>query len=62
MLFTVAGLQVPVMPLSDVPGRIGAAELAQIVVARLNAGVARGLIVTLKVVSDPHSSASGVKV
>ena len=62
MLLTVDGLHVPVTPLSDVVGKIGAVVFAQIVVAKLNAGVTFGVTVTLIVTGNAHKPAVGVKV
>jgi hypothetical protein len=58
----IAGLQVPLMPLLDVNGRIGAAELRQSEPNGLNVGVIIGLTVTSIVVAVAHWPASGVKV
>ena len=63
-MLTVAGLHVPVMPLSEVPGREGTPPPEQIfnVDPKLNAGVTLGLTVTVNVVGLAHSPAFGVKV
>ena len=58
----VAGLQVPVIPLVEVPGRAGAAEPAQKAGIALKVGVTFGVTVTLKVVVVAQSPAVGVKV
>jgi hypothetical protein len=60
VLLTVAGLQVPVIPLVDVVGNgftpEGKAEALQILseVPKLNVGVMFGLTVTVNVVVVPH--------
>ena len=63
-LSTVAGLQEPVIPLSDVAGNAGTAAPAQMVneVPKLKAGVILGLTVTVKVVVVAHCPAPGVNV
>ena len=55
-LLTVAGLQVPVTALSEVPGNAGTVPFSQIVnaVPKLNVGVMFGLTVTVKVVGTAH--------
>lgn len=55
-LFTVDGLQVPVIPLPDVAGKVGTVPPAHIVelVPKLNVGVILGLTVTVKVVGFAH--------
>ena len=64
MLLTVAGLQVPVIPLSDVVGSVGTVPPLQIVkdVPKLNVGAVLGVTVTLSVVVVPHCPALGVNV
>ena len=56
VLLIVAGLHVPVMPLSDMPGKVGTAPPLQILndVPKLNVGVTRGFTVTVNVVVVPH--------
>ena len=56
LLSTVAGLQVPVMPLVDVVGNDGAAVPAHIVtlVPKVNVGVIFGFTVTLNVNGNAH--------
>jgi hypothetical protein len=56
VLLTVAGLQVPVMPLSEVVGNDGTVPPLQIVndVPKLNTGVIFGFTVTVNVVVVPH--------
>ena len=55
-MLTVAGLQVPVMPLVEVPGSAGTVPPEQIdkLVPKLNAGVIFGATVTLNVVVVAH--------
>ena len=62
VLLMVAGLQVPVIPLVDVPGNVGAADPAQKAGIALKVGVTFGVTVTLKVVVVAHCPAPGVKV
>ena len=50
MLLTTAGVQVPVMPLSDVNGNTGATEPEQIGATAAKVGVTAGVIVISKVV------------
>jgi hypothetical protein len=59
-----AGLHVPVIPLSDVVGNVGTELPAQIVneVPKLNVGVMFGFTVTLNVNGVAHTPAAGVKV
>ena len=61
---TVAGFQMPVIPLSDVFGKAGIVPPAQIVreVPKLNVGVMFGLTVTVNVVGKAHKPAVGVNV
>ena len=63
-MLTEAGLQVPVIPLSDVVGNEGTVSPAQIVKddQKLNAGVTFGLMVTVSVAVVAHKPAVGVKV
>jgi hypothetical protein len=63
-LSTVDGDHVPVIPLSDVVGKDGTPDPAQIVrdVPKLNAGVMFGLITTLKWVTIAHWPGAGVNV
>jgi len=58
----VAGLQVPLMPLLDVNGSAGAAELRQSEPNGLNVGVTFGVTVISIVVAIAHWPASGVNV
>lgn len=61
---TVAGLQVPVIPLVDVFVNDGTASPAHIVrlFPKVNVGGILGLTVTVKVTGEEHCHASGVKV
>ena len=52
----------PLIPLLDVVGNTGAVAPAQMLVAKLNVGVARGVTVILIVTGKPHCPAAGVKV
>ena len=58
----VAGLHVPVIPLLDVVGSVGAAAFWQSGPIAVNAGVTCGFIVTLNVVEVAHCPAAGVNV
>ena len=51
-----AGLQLPVIPLADVPGNAGTVPPAQIdkLVPKLNVGVTIGFTVTVKLVVVAH--------
>ena len=62
VLFTVAGLHVPVIPLLDVVGNTGATEPEQIGAIAVNVGVIIGLTVTVNVVVVAHNPAVGVNV
>ena len=62
VLLTVAGLQVPVIPLIEVVGKTGAVAPEQIGAIGSNAGVMFGLTVMLKVVASAHWPGSGVNV
>jgi hypothetical protein len=64
VLLTVAGLQVPVIPLVDVVVSAGTDPPSQIVneVPKLKAGVTLGLTVTVKLVVNAHCPADGVNV
>ena len=62
MLLTVDGLHVPVTPLSDVVGSIGAVVFAQIAVAMLNVGVTFAVTVIFTVTGNAHKPAVGVNV
>ena len=55
-MLTVAGFQVPVTPLSDVPGNTGTVPFSQIVsvVPKPNIGVTFGVTVTVNVVGNAH--------
>ena len=61
--FTEAGLQVPVMPLVDVVGKVGTLVPAQMVNAapKSNVGVMFGVTVTVNVVGTAHCDDEGVK-
>ena len=63
-LSTVAGLHVPFIPFTEVPGNVGTVPPAQIVsvVPKLKVGVIFGVTVMVKVVGVAHSPAAGVKV
>ena len=61
VLLTVAGLQVPVMPLGEVVGSVGAAEPEQIVCAGAKFGTMAGVTVTEKVTGEAHWPPFGVK-
>jgi hypothetical protein len=63
VLLTVAGLQVPVIPLIEVAGSVGAAAPSQIVceVPKLNVGVRFGLTVTVNTSVVAQIPAEGVK-
>ncbi len=62
MLLTVAGVQVPVIPLIDVVGNTGAAVPEQIGAMAAKVGVTAGITVTSIVVVVAHRPASGVNV
>jgi hypothetical protein len=62
VLLTVAGLQVPVMPLVEVVGKIGAAVPLQIAAIAANVGVTIGLTVIVIVFVMAQSPAVGVNV
>ena len=62
VLLITAGAQVPVMPLSDVKGSIGATEPSHIAATGLKVGVTFGKTVISIVVIVAHCPASGVKV
>jgi hypothetical protein len=53
-VFIVAGLQVPGIPLFDVPGNIGATVFWQILAIAVNVGVTSGLMVILNVAVVAH--------
>ena len=63
-MLTVAGLQVPVIPLVDVVGKAGTVPPLQIVneVPKLKVGVILGFTVTVNVVGLAHSLLLGVNV
>lgn len=61
-MLTVAGFQVPVTPLFEVVGNIGAVALAQIGAIGSNVVIVIGVTVTSKVVEVAHKPAVGVKV
>ena len=54
VLLTIAGLQLPIMPLVEVFGSMGAAVPLQIGAIALKAGVMSGLTVTVSVVLVAH--------
>ena len=58
------GLHVPVMPLEDVPGNVGAVVPAHNItdVPKLNVGVTLGLTVTVNVTCSAQMPAVGVNV
>ena len=62
VLLTTAGLQVPVIPLVEVVGNVGAVEPAQNAGIAANAGVTWFVMVISIVAVVPHWLASGVKV
>jgi hypothetical protein len=62
VLLTAAGDQVPVMPLVDVVGNVGATEPEQIGATASKVGVALGFTVTVNVAVVAHCPASGVNV
>ncbi len=62
ILLTVAGFQVPVIPLFDVRGKIGLAAPEQIEAMGVKLGVRIGLTVKFSVAVVEHWPASGVKV
>ena len=62
VLSTVAGLQVPVIPLIEVVGSIGAAAPEQNGAMASNVGTTLVLTVMVKVVVVAHCPASGVNV
>lgn len=63
-MLIVVGLHVPVMPLSEVSGKPGAVEPAQIVSAlpKLKTGVIFGFTVMVNVAVTAHKPVVGVKV
>jgi hypothetical protein len=62
VLLTVAGFQVPVIPLVDVVGKTGAVAPLHIAGIAAKVGVMEGFTVTLKVVALAQSPTVGVKV
>ena len=62
VLLTAAGAQVPVMPLVDVVGNVGATAPEQIGATAAKVGATLGFTVTVNVVVVAHCPASGVKV
>jgi hypothetical protein len=64
VLLTVAGLQLPVIPLVEVVGSEGTVPPEQIVkeVPKLNVGVTFGFTVTENVAGTAHAPAAGVNV
>ena len=61
-MLIVAGLHVPVMPLVDVVGNVGAVEFWQIGPIAVNAGVICGSMVMISEPVVAHWPADGVKV
>ena len=61
-MLLMVGLQVPVMPLTEVVGRTGMTEPEQYGPIAANTGVTFSLIVMVKVAVVAHWPASGVKV
>jgi hypothetical protein len=61
-LLTIAGVQVPVMPLSEVAGNTGVTEPEQIGAMAAKSGITFGFTVTVNVVVVAHWPASGVNV
>ena len=62
VLLTIAGLQVPIMPLVEVVGNVGAVVPAQKAGIAANVGVTWLVMVISMVAVVPHWLASGVKV
>ena len=62
VLLTIPGFQVPVMPLVEVVGRVGAADPEQIAGMAAKVGVMFGLTVTSNVAVVAHCPTVGVKV
>lgn len=62
VLLTVAGDHVPVNPLLEVPGKLGAAVPEQNAAMAVNVGVAGGPTTTVIVTGVAHCPAEGVKV
>ena len=62
VLLTVAGLQVPVMPLVDVAGKVGATAPLQKAGIAAKAGTIAAFTVTFKVVVEAHCPALGANV
>lgn len=63
-MLTVAGLQLPFTPLSEVEGNAGtdAPEQIESAVPKLNAGMVLGVTVTFRVKGNAHWPAAGVNV
>jgi hypothetical protein len=63
-LLTTAGLQVPVIPVVDIFGRVGTVPPEQMVndVPKVNVGVIFGATVTVNVTTVAHKPDVGVKV
>ena len=61
-MLTVAGFQVPVIPLFDVSGKIGLVAPEHIEAMAVKLGVRIGLTVTSSVAVVAHCPSSGVKV
>ena len=62
VLLTVAGFQVPAMPLVEVAGNIGGTEPVQIGLTAAKVGVRFGLTVTVVVVLLAHCPTAGVNI
>jgi len=62
VLLTIAGLHVPLIPLVDVVGNVGAVAPLQILVVIVNAGVILFVTVTLMVTGVAHCPAVGVNI
>ena len=62
VLLTTAGLHVPVIPLVEVVGNVGAVELEQNAGIAANVGVTFGVTVISSVVVVAHCPTAGVKV
>ena len=61
-MLTDALSQVPVIPLLEVVGNVGAVEPSQMLVAKLNVGVTLGVTVTFTITGRAHCPAVGVNV
>ena len=61
-MLTVNGIHVPVIPSSDIKGRVGAVAPEQIVVITEKVGITTGLTMTVRCKVFAHRPAVGVKV